>query len=165
MPERADEERLPSEDAEQQLAMDADLDDAKEPGLAHVAGGAQAIAGLLAVLASAQQIGTIHWRGALAVMPFVELLLGVTCITLAFRTYRARRRGSLAAAIVSLITVPVVGGWTLFAALQGFLSCLGLFAPIVGALGAALGFAALGAIRKTSDARERLADRGLDFGI
>jgi len=165
MPEEADEELVPSEDAQQRLATDADLDDAKEPGIAHVAGGAQAIAGLFAVLASAQQIGTIHWRGALAAMPFVELGLGVACIALAFRTYRARRRGSLAAAILSLITVPVVGGWTLFAALNGFITCLGLFAPIAGALGAGLGFAALSAIRKTSDARDRLADQGIDFGI
>ncbi|NOY92318.1 MAG: hypothetical protein GXP55_14075 [Deltaproteobacteria bacterium] len=145
--------------------MDADIEDAKEPSIAHFAGGAQAIAGLLGVLAAAQQIGTIHWRGALAVMPWVELVLGVVCITLAFRTYRARRRGSLAAAIAALMTVPIVGGWTAFAATQGFLTCLGLFAPLAGGLGAGLGFAALSAIRRTSDARERLADQGMDFGI
>lgn len=146
-------------------AMDADLDAAKEPGIAHIAGGAQGIAGLLGVLAAAQQIGSIHWRGVLAAMPWIELLLGVTCITLAFRTYRARRRGSLAAAIAALLTVPVVGGWTAFAFTQGFLTCLGLFAPIAGALGAGLGFAALGAIRRTSDARDRLSDQGMDFGV
>jgi hypothetical protein len=158
-------EHEPANDALTSSAMDADLEDAKEPNIAHFAGGAQAIAGLLGVLAAAQQIGTVRWLGALAVMPWVELVLGVVCITLAFRTYRARRRGSLAAAIAALMTVPVVGGWTAFAATQGFLTCLGLFAPIAGGLGAGLGFAALGAIRRTSDARERLADQGMDFGI
>jgi len=165
MLEAAEEECTASEEGRQRLAMDEDLDAAKEPSIAHFAGGAQAIAGLFAVVAAGQQIGSIHWRGALAAMPWIELVLGVACVTFAFRTYRARRRGSLVAALLALLTVPVVGGWTVFAATQGFITCLGLFAPIAGGVGAGLGFAALGAIRRTSDARERLADQGMDFGI
>lgn len=145
--------------------VDADLEAAKEPTLAHIAGGTQAFAGALTALTALQQIGTVSWRSFLFVMPYVELLLGVAVLALAFRTYRARRRGSLAAAIASISLAPIVGAWTVFATISGFVTCIAFLAPVVGLFGGALGFAALSSIRRCSDARERLAEQGLSFGV
>ena len=60
MLEAAEEECTASEEGRQRLAMDEDLDAAKEPSIAHFADGAQAITELFTMVTTEQQINNIH---------------------------------------------------------------------------------------------------------
>lgn len=153
---------LPRSDEERR--MDADIASAEPPILVKLAAAVQALAGLFVAL-SGFQVLDVTWRAEWAnfVPPFL-VVMGLSSIGLGAMQYRARTWAAFASAIVAGLVALAMLGW-LFYTFTSVVSCIQYLAVPLSGLSAILALVAIGPIRRTAEARQRLSDRGLNLGL
>lgn len=162
-PHEADAEALVS----QVHAMNEEPQDelaAATPFIARAAGGALMACGLFEAVSGLQLWGFIL-LGWVQAVPFVLVAAGLAAMGTGFQSARGR-----AGAVVSgLVIAPMIlfgsSLWAIFGLTRGFVSIFGLLVPAVALASIALLVLAIGPTRRATDARNRLAEQGLDLGI
>lgn len=150
--------------SDEERTMDADIQAAEPSILVKLAAAVQGVSGLFVAL-SGLQLLDVTWRASWAnyVPPFL-CVIGVTAIFFAAMQYRARGWAAFASAALGVITALTMLGW-LFYTLTSVMSCIMYFAIPLSGLSAILAFVAIGPIRRTAEARQRLSDRGMNLGL
>ncbi len=142
-----------------------DIAEASPPVIARVAGGVVALAGLLVLLTGAQTLAMVSIRGALAMAPWVLVVLGGAELVLGTLVFRARAWGVLAAVALSFVLVAVGGAWLMFSLSHGLVQLYGFAAPCVAVGAAVMALLAMGPAQRATAARGRLKAQGMDLGI
>ena len=101
------------------------------------------------------------WAGY---VPYGLLVLGVVSIYTATQQYRARSWAGVGSVVLGAIVAMVMIGWT-FYLLQSVISCIMYLTVPLSCLTTLLSAVAVGGVRATARARQRLSDRGMDLGL
>lgn len=142
-----------------------DLRDAEPVALVKLAAALQAISGLFVALCGLQLVGA-SWRIAiLGIVPYLMMSAGVLQIVVGAQYYRARTWAAYAGTGLGLAIGLGMGVWAPFSFVSGVFSCLVLIATPIAVLAAVLAIVGIGGVRRTADARQRLADQGMSLGL
>lgn len=141
---------------------DADIAAAESSALVKMAAAIQAVTGLFVLLNGLQLVGAL--RSDLAVVPYVHLGLGAAQIVFGAMLYRARRWASLGGIGLNALTALVMVGW-FFYSFTTIISCMMYVAVPLTVLALILGAISVPSVKRTADARERLADQGMNLGL
>lgn len=147
--------------------MDAedDLIAAAAPtALVKIAAVAMGLSGVLVALSGLQVAGGFFAYVWLEALAYALLGLGVAQVVLAALVYRARAWAAYLGAANGVLMALAITGWFI-ATLGSFFSCLVVIAIPVSGLAALLAVAAVFPVRRAAEARQRLADEGLNLGL
>ncbi len=138
---------------------------ALSPMLCKVAGGALALTGLFAVLASGQTWLTVEIRGPMMVAPYAIFLLGIACIVAGAKLAGARRWAAVVGLVAVGLLVVVGGGWFVYAFIHRFVAFFVMLTPGAAVAAVVLAAIALPACDRAERARARLSAKGIDLGL
>lgn len=147
-----------------QLTTDDDFTAAAPTMTVRIGSGVLMIAGLLTALTGLQLVLS-YLMGAVALVPYVLLVLGIAGIALGWIAGRARWWAATAGLALSVLLAFVNLGWFVYAFAHGLYSCMSMVS-VPAALGAAVAMVfTLQPVKRASLARACLRDQGLDVGI
>lgn len=149
---------------DEERTMDADIQAAEPPILVKLAAAVHALTGLFVGLTGLQLLGARFVATWANFVPPFLLAIGLAAIVFAAMQYRARGWAAIASGVLSVITAITMLGW-LFYTLTSVLSCIMWLAIPLSGLSAILNLVAIGPIRRTAQARQRLSDRGMNLGL
>jgi len=129
------------------------------------AAAASAINGGLHILAALQLWSLVHLFGLYNIVPYAMVGLGALFIALGSRIYGQRVLAVRAVIVVGTIDMMAMGGWLLLTVGSGMFSLLIMVVPAGSLSAALLAFFAHGACIRTSAARRRAAQAGLDIDL
>jgi hypothetical protein len=127
----------------------------------------KASAGLLAglgaslVFCAVQILGMLRLIGTYRPIPYLMLALGVLCVVLGIKVYRARPWATIAGTVLAGITALGMGLWFLLAAGSGFISPVALLSPFVAITATVFSALSIGPCDRARRARHRLAELGM----
>jgi hypothetical protein len=142
-----------------------DIAAATPPLMARVAGGADALAGLVVALTGVQTLTLVELRAPYAAAPWVLVALGLTTVVLGVFVFRARVVAAIAAIGAGGLLVLASGAWLVLSFTHGLFSLFAMAAPFVATAALVLTFLALGPCQRASAARDRLSAQGMNLGI
>ena len=129
-----------------------------------VCSGVLMVAGLLTALTGVQLLLS-RIVGALAIVPYVLVLLGVATIGVGWMAGRARWWAATAGLALAVALTLVNLGWFVYAFAGGIYSCMSMVSVPV-SIGASVAMVfTLTPVRRATEARERMRAQGLDVGI
>jgi hypothetical protein len=146
-------------------SSEADIAAAASPVLVRVAAGVLLLASAVVALTGIQTTMITRMVGPAAIAPYILIVLGAGGLVLAVPLFRARAWSAVAATVIAAALAVSSSAWLAFSVSRGLLSLYATFAPFA-AVGA-LVFAALsiGPCVRATAARDRLAARGMSFGL
>jgi hypothetical protein len=127
----------------------------------------KASAGLLAglgvslVFSAVQILGMLRLIGTYRPVPYLMLAVGVLCVVLGIKVYRARPWATIAGTVLAGITVLAMGLWFLLAAGSGFISLVALLSPFVAIAATVFSALSIAPCDRARRARRRLAELGM----
>jgi hypothetical protein len=142
-----------------------DIAAATPPLLARVAGGADALAGLLVALTGVQTLTLVNLRAPYTLAPWVLVALGLPTVVLGTFVFRARAIAAIAAIGAGVVLVLASSAWLILSFTHGLFSLFAMASPFVAAAAMVLTILALGPCQRASSARERLSAQGMNLGI
>ena len=147
-----------------QVTTDDDFAAAAPTTVVRACSGVLMVAGLLTALTGLQLVLS-YLIGALALVPYVLLVLGVAGIALGWMAGRARWWAATFGLALAVLLAFVNLGWFVYAVANGFYSCMSMVS-VPAAIGAAVAMVfTLQPVKRATLARARLRDQGLDVGI
>ncbi|GAB5545308.1 MAG: hypothetical protein SangKO_050680 [Sandaracinaceae bacterium] len=144
---------------------DADLKAAEPSMIVKMACIAQGLTGLVVALSGVQLFGVrSHEYAFVKMVPWFLLVSGVVQIAVAAQVFRARPWAAYFGAGHGAIVALSMVGWFFFS-FPDILSCMQLIGTPLSVLSAILAAVAIGGVRHTAAARQRLADQGTPLGF
>lgn len=144
---------------------DADLKAAEPSMIVKMACVAQGLTGLVVALSGVQLFGVRSFEYAFVRMvPYFFLVSGVVQIAVAAQVFRARPWAAYFGAAHGAVVALGMVGWLLFT-LGDLMSCMQYVGTPLSVLSAILAVVAIGGVRHTAAARQRLADQGTPLGF
>lgn len=137
---------------------------ATPPSILKAAGGLSLGAGATALLVVVQAFSGFVVPGSAMIWLGVVGVLGVATSASGLGLLRGRAWAGIGGAISGVLLMLVSGAWLVRATLGGFFSLFAVVDPWLAAAGAVCTFIGLGALKRVTDARERLRAEGLDLG-
>jgi hypothetical protein len=146
-------------------ASDADIEAAKPPLVAVVAGRVVLVLGVFTVLYAVQSLTNLRFISWHWLLPALLLPLGAASAAVGWKLSRARGWAAVTGFVLSAATALVTGAFTLLSLTWGYFSMLSLVVGLAAFVGGLLAALSIGACQAVDRARAALAARGLDLGV
>jgi hypothetical protein len=146
-------------------SSEADIAAAGSPVLARVAAGVLLLASALVALTGIQTTMIVHIYGVAAVAPYILIVLGVAGLVLAVPLFRARAWSAIAATVIAAALVLSTSGWLVFSVSHGLFSLYATMAPFCATGALVVTALSIAPCVRATEARDRLAARGMSFGL
>lgn len=145
-------------------SADADIADAEPAALVKMAAAAQALCGLFVFLTGLQIVGVRGSASFVRLIPYIFMALGASQIVFGAMLLRARRWASLGGVALNGLTALTMVSWFVYS-FGSITSCIGMLCVPLSGLALLLGAFSVPAVKRTADARQRLADQGMNLGL
>lgn len=126
---------------------------------------AQGLTGVLVALCGLQVVHLEFRIAAIDLVPVFMMSAGMLHLVLAVQVYRARPWAALASAVLGPTLAVLMLSWTVFSLSAAIFSCLLPMATALAVVSALLTLLAVGPVKKTAAARQRMAEQGMSLGF